>query len=83
MVFFCVTFFESLAIRYSARPETEAVTLLERFKIALFQGGDCFCLGHLLSDESMTSSVYTKKPNRDDFLNRLCIVFCDTAVFVY
>ena len=48
-------------------------TLLAISDFEYFQEGDCFCLGHLLSDESMT-----KYNNRDDFLNRL--VFCHFCV---
>ena len=52
-----------------------AVTPLEIFEMELFQGGDCFCLGHLLSDESMTNSAYAEKT--------IEIIFCAVSILWY
>ena len=58
-----------LLIRYFITQQAEAVTRLEQCHFEYFQGGDCFCLGHLLSNGLMANSAYPKN-NRDDFLNR-------------
>ena len=33
----------------------------------VWSGGDCFCLGYFLNEESIMNSVYAKN-DRDDFL---------------
>lgn len=38
--------------------------------------GDCFCLGHLLSDQSMNSAYAKKKNNRDKFHKSVPSFFC-------
>ena len=40
--------------------------------LTISRGGECFCLGHLLIDESMMNSAYMK--NTED--NHLCFLFC-------
>ena len=51
---------------------------LEIFKMAHVQGGDCFCLRYLQSDESWRIAL-TQKTMEMDF----CIVFCDHCIKIY
>jgi hypothetical protein len=48
---------------------------LEILKMAHVQGGDCFCLRYLLSDESWRIEL-TQKAMEMDF----CVLFCDCSV---
>ena len=59
-------------IRHSASIVNRSSHPLEILKMAHVQGGDCFCLRYLLSDESWRIEL-TQKTMKMDF----CVVFCD------
>ena len=61
-------------IRHSASTVNRSSLPLEILKMAHVQGGDCFCLRYLLSDESWRITL-TQKTMEMDF----CVVFCDMA----
>jgi hypothetical protein len=62
-------------IRHSASTVNRSSPLLEILKMAHVQGGDCFCLRYLLSDESWRITL-TQKTMEMDF----CVVFCASTI---
>jgi hypothetical protein len=58
--------------RHSASTVKRSSHPPERAPFLVFPGGDCFCLRHLLSDESWRIEL-TQKTMEMDF----CVVFCD------
>jgi hypothetical protein len=60
-----------VTIRHSASTVNRSSPPLEILKMAHVQGGDCFCLRYLLSDESWRIEL-TQKAMEMDF----CVVFC-------
>ena len=44
-----------------------------------FQGGECFCLGHLLIDESMMNSAYVKNTKDDHLYFLFCGFYKNTT----
>lgn len=66
-------------VQHSECPKQRTVTPLVIFKIVLcggiFPGGDCFCLGYLLSGKSLTNTAYAESMKIVS-----CILLCAESI---